>query len=115
MAKSVGIDLGTINSVVAVMEGRQPTVIIRFQYPTVKRTRLCWDAPTHQPRRWRLLLPSYPCPLFEKRSVTFEAPPPIRHSRADRAQLCQTPTAGTLARAHRAADRNPVPVSRLKR
>ncbi|MBP1625028.1 MAG: molecular chaperone DnaK [Acidobacteria bacterium] len=28
MAKSVGIDLGTTNSVVAVMEGGKPTVII---------------------------------------------------------------------------------------
>ncbi len=28
MAKAVGIDLGTTNSVVAVMEGGQPTVII---------------------------------------------------------------------------------------
>jgi molecular chaperone DnaK len=27
MAKAVGIDLGTTNSVVAVMEGGQPTVI----------------------------------------------------------------------------------------
>jgi molecular chaperone DnaK (HSP70) len=28
MAKAIGIDLGTTNSVVAVMEGGQPTVII---------------------------------------------------------------------------------------
>ena len=31
MAKSVGIDLGTTNSVVAVMEGGQPTVIINSE------------------------------------------------------------------------------------
>ncbi|MGH7784140.1 MAG: Hsp70 family protein, partial [Candidatus Binatia bacterium] len=31
MAKSVGIDLGTTNSVVAVMEGGQPTVIINTE------------------------------------------------------------------------------------
>ena len=29
MAKAVGIDLGTTNSVVAVMEGGKPTVIIK--------------------------------------------------------------------------------------
>ena len=31
MAKSVGIDLGTTNSVVAVMEGGQPEVIINAE------------------------------------------------------------------------------------
>ena len=36
MAKIIGIDLGTTNSVVAVMEGGQPTVI-----PTAEGGRLC--------------------------------------------------------------------------
>ena len=31
MAKAIGIDLGTTNSVVAVMEGGQPTVIINSE------------------------------------------------------------------------------------
>ncbi len=36
MAKVIGIDLGTTNSVVAVMEGGEPTVI-----PTAEGGRLC--------------------------------------------------------------------------
>ena len=36
MAKIIGIDLGTTNSVVAVMEGNEPTVI-----PTAEGARLC--------------------------------------------------------------------------
>ena len=31
MAKAVGIDLGTTNSVVAVMEGGKPTVIVKIE------------------------------------------------------------------------------------
>ena len=36
MAKTIGIDLGTTNSVAAVMEGGEPTVI-----PTAEGSRLC--------------------------------------------------------------------------
>ena len=46
MAKAIGIDLGTTNSVVAVMEGGEPKVIINEEgsrlTPSVKRGKYWW-------------------------------------------------------------------------
>lgn len=48
MGKIIGIDLGTTNSVVAVMEGGEPTVI-----PTAEGSRLCPVSGGHQPQNQR--------------------------------------------------------------
>jgi len=57
MGKTIGIDLGTTNSVVAVMEGDQPKVLINAQgnrtTPSIvaftdKGDRLVGDPPKHQ-------------------------------------------------------------------
>ncbi|MEI7893549.1 MAG: Hsp70 family protein, partial [Myxococcales bacterium] len=43
MAKIIGIDLGTTNSVVAIMEGREPTVIVNEEGARTTPSVVAWD------------------------------------------------------------------------
>jgi molecular chaperone DnaK len=43
MAKIIGIDLGTTNSVVAIMEGREPKVIVNEEGSRITPSVVAWD------------------------------------------------------------------------
>ncbi len=43
MGKIIGIDLGTTNSVVAVMEGKDPTVIVNEEGDRITPSVVAWD------------------------------------------------------------------------
>src|SRR4029079_6097982 len=43
MGKSIGIDLGTTNSVVAVMEGKEPKVIVNEEGARLTPSVVAWD------------------------------------------------------------------------
>src|SRR5437870_13733529 len=43
MAKIIGIDLGTTNSVVAIMEGREPKVIVNEEGSRTTPSVVAWD------------------------------------------------------------------------
>ena len=43
MAKIIGIDLGTTNSVVAIMEGKEPKVIVNEEGDRITPSVVAWD------------------------------------------------------------------------